>query len=656
MSADDAMQPDSTADELENASSTTDDVELAADQPEDPDVEIDVASEDVAASPDAIAEPSEETDLEPGLADAAADAVTADDMAAADMAADDVSLSTDTVAANDLLDNEVAEEVAEDLTDVDSSVDNPAPEDGVDEVGTDIGSDTDAADATDESWTETVADASAATAESGVDEILDSAAEADDAASDADEAVDEAVNEPDEVEAEANDAANYADDEADEVEADYQDGAEVTGDAVPSTESDVAEQTPEQPSAQPFQQPSEEPLADSTFVTPSIPSQILQTIQTILAIVLPILRVVTVLTLKLTIRVLQFVVDLLDEPQSTPAATSDQPAAATPKAAQEFSSESRRSAIAYSAADLANPSTEEEDSDVKRVRFTIDDIYQDDGSLRPLSDRVREIWQDLIRVMRAPLPTAMNEQIPDKVFSFILAAVLAIVVWNLAIFILPFHPAPRPAKVAEPQPTQVAQPAQDKSKADSPAPSEPDAAPAPAVAPPITPSTEPAPAQPAPTPAPTATPQLELEPQEALIEAIQEQVSDVTQRYADNLIQSVQANFRDGRLTVRVSDDWYRLAASQQDQVATDLLKRTKTLDFGKLELIDSQDNRVARSPIVGSKMLILQRDRTDITGPIGTTEPEPAQPDLSTDNTASSAESSTDAAATTPSAGDSDA
>ncbi len=372
-------------------------------------------------------------------------------------------------------------------------------------------------------------------------------------------------------------------------------------------------------------------------ITPSIPVQILETVQAILGIVLPILRVAIVLTLKLTIRVLQLVVDLLDEPKSEPAAAnqsssnpSQSPISATGATrAQDlaWNQESRTGAIAYSMADITNGDLDDE-SEVKRVRFTIDDIYQDDGSLRPLPERLKEIWQDLIRVMRSPLPTALNQQIPDKVFSFILASVLAIVVWNLAAFILPSRPAPRAPQVAQPQPTEVAKPAAPTAPTVT---GEPAANPANETdstqstpAPEIVPSPAPAPTV-QPTPAPTATPQLELEPQDTLIEAIQEQVSEVTQRYADNLIQSVQANFRDGRLTVRVSDDWYRLDASQQDRVATDLLKRAKTLDFGKLELVDSQDNRVARSPVVGDTMLILQRDRTDVTGPVGTTATDAA-------------------------------
>lgn len=565
MSADEAMQPESTADELEVA--LPGNLETAANQPDDSDNDSDInfdssseseperRSEDVAESPIDVSE--EDADLEANAEPSVASISEQDADLAANIAADNL------------------EELSED-----------ASEDSAANIAADV----------------PVADTSDVSSTSASIDALDNGAER----TAAPEATnyDPELHDPDEDVSEQ--VANVADTDITE---------EPTAD-VSAAESSAASDRPAQDSA------SENAAAPP--LTPSIPVQILQTVQTLLSIVLPILRAVTVLTLKITIRVLQFVVDVLDEPKPESAATSAQAptsaangtqAAQTPAWDQE-----RTGAIAYSMSDLTSTTTadDDEDAEVKRVRFTIDDIYQDDGSLRPLPERLKEIWQDLIRVMRSPLPTAMNQQIPDRVFSVILVAVLAIVIWNLVTFILPSKSSPRSPQATKDQPTEVATPsATEKPTTDT----APEPTPVPDIA-------QPAPAPTVqPTPAPTATPQLELEPRDTVIEAIQQQVSEVTQRYADNLIQSVQANFRDGRLTVRVSDDWYRLEASQQDQVATDLLKRTKSLDFGKLELLDSQDNRVARSPIVGNKMLILQRDRTDVTGPIGTTATETVEP-----------------------------
>jgi len=51
---------------------------------------------------------------------------------------------------------------------------------------------------------------------------------------------------------------------------------------------------------------------------------------------------------------------------------------------------------------------------------------------------------------------------------------------------------------------------------------------------------------------------LELTPEQNLIASIENQVAEITDSYADGLIQSIQANFQ-GSLTIKVGDDWYNL-------------------------------------------------------------------------------------------------
>ena len=92
-----------------------------------------------------------------------------------------------------------------------------------------------------------------------------------------------------------------------------------------------------------------------------------------------------------------------------------------------------------------------------------------------------------------------------------------------------------------------------------------------------------------------------------MIAAIQDQVAEISDRYASGLIGSVQANFRDSQLTVRVGEGWYSLMGDRQSHLADDLLQRSLELDFNKLEIRDATDELVARSPVVGSHMVILQ-------------------------------------------------
>ncbi len=104
------------------------------------------------------------------------------------------------------------------------------------------------------------------------------------------------------------------------------------------------------------------------------------------------------------------------------------------------------------------------------------------------------------------------------------------------------------------------------------------------------------------------TPRLELTPEQQLIASIQDQVADVTRTYRDQLVTSIQANFRRSLLSVKVSADWYSLSPTQQDQLASEMLRRSKTLEFSKLELIDEAGQLLARSPVVGTDIVILHR------------------------------------------------
>ncbi|MGJ3249912.1 MAG: hypothetical protein ACFE0J_02100 [Elainellaceae cyanobacterium] len=104
------------------------------------------------------------------------------------------------------------------------------------------------------------------------------------------------------------------------------------------------------------------------------------------------------------------------------------------------------------------------------------------------------------------------------------------------------------------------------------------------------------------------SPPLELTPEQSLIAAIQDEVADITSQYAEGLIQSVQANFRSSRLTVNISDNWYELPDSRQDQLANEMLNRASDLEFKALDLLDPQGHLLARSPVIGSTMIVLHR------------------------------------------------
>lgn len=99
-----------------------------------------------------------------------------------------------------------------------------------------------------------------------------------------------------------------------------------------------------------------------------------------------------------------------------------------------------------------------------------------------------------------------------------------------------------------------------------------------------------------------------LTPEQSLIAGIQNQVAEITNQYGDGLIQSIQANFDASRLVVTVNNGWYDIQEPQQNKLADDILRRANDLDFSKLQIVDLKGTVIARSPVVGTSMVILKR------------------------------------------------
>ncbi|NJK50380.1 hypothetical protein HC931_21660 [Candidatus Gracilibacteria bacterium] len=104
-------------------------------------------------------------------------------------------------------------------------------------------------------------------------------------------------------------------------------------------------------------------------------------------------------------------------------------------------------------------------------------------------------------------------------------------------------------------------------------------------------------------------PEPELTPEQSLIASIQDRVASLTSQYPEGLVLSVQANFLGSRLIVTVGDEWYKLNPNRQDKLANSILQRSQQLDFRKLEIVNTQGTVLARNPVVGNKMVIIQRE-----------------------------------------------
>ncbi|MEM1394149.1 MAG: hypothetical protein AAGG00_12815 [Cyanobacteria bacterium P01_H01_bin.150] len=114
----------------------------------------------------------------------------------------------------------------------------------------------------------------------------------------------------------------------------------------------------------------------------------------------------------------------------------------------------------------------------------------------------------------------------------------------------------------------------------------------------------------------TSPPRL-LTPEETLIAAIQNQVGEISftskedksgNRIFSGIIESIKANFLNSNLTIKISNEWYKLEKSQQDNLAAEILQRSQELDFTHLKITDLQGELIARNPVVGTDMIIFKR------------------------------------------------
>ncbi|QUY43009.1 hypothetical protein [Acaryochloris marina] len=193
---------------------------------------------------------------------------------------------------------------------------------------------------------------------------------------------------------------------------------------------------------------------------------------------------------------------------------------------------------------------------------------------------IKPIWGLGLKILRGRFPEGLKS-FSDRFLTIVILSFATLIYWLFSSLILPSQPA------VQQQPAPVA-----KSPATAPV-----AQPTP-VSPPSTPVVE----------APAEEPLPPPEPERKQIIEVQSQVAQVFDQYSQDIVQSVQANFQAERLVIKVSDRWFDLSRSEQNQLGTDALERSRKLDFPKLEIRDQTDQLLAREPVVGSNIIVLQR------------------------------------------------
>jgi hypothetical protein len=225
-------------------------------------------------------------------------------------------------------------------------------------------------------------------------------------------------------------------------------------------------------------------------------------------------------------------------------------------------------------------------------------------------------WDGFLRTFRLFLPSNISNNASDTVLTGIFA-----VIFVVTIGITTFMFIPKSAEVATVPPVEEVIPPTAVIEAEpTPTPvieAEPTPTPVIESEPTPTPVIE---SEPTPTPVveaePTPTPVVELTPEQTLLAAIENQFSDISvavkntkdKNIVSQLIKPINANFRTSDLTLKINDIWDKLEKSQQDKLAAEILQRSQELNFIHLEVVDFQEKLIARSPVVGNKMIILKR------------------------------------------------
>jgi hypothetical protein len=108
-------------------------------------------------------------------------------------------------------------------------------------------------------------------------------------------------------------------------------------------------------------------------------------------------------------------------------------------------------------------------------------------------------------------------------------------------------------------------------------------------------------------PAPIDTPTI-VSPEQVFIEALETQISEITSQYPDDLVQTLNVDTASDRLLVRLNPVWYTLDDDRQNSLTDRMWLQAQANHFTKLEIQDSQGVSIARSPVVGKHLIILQR------------------------------------------------
>jgi hypothetical protein len=227
------------------------------------------------------------------------------------------------------------------------------------------------------------------------------------------------------------------------------------------------------------------------------------------------------------------------------------------------------------------------------------------------------LWMKGIAFLKSRLPEPLAQELTDRFLTIAVISVLVVAYWFLSSLTggkpvaakQPAFSKPTAAPIITRRP--VATPAQPLPKSAPSLATKP--IPKPLIPKPIPPAAKPlSPSEPVaiPTQIPAKAPSAPIATAKPALDLaeIQTQLSGAVANVDPALIASVRSLESNHRLQAMLGETWFGLSVPAQNQVAQTLWEKSQALKFETFELRDDAGDLVARSPAVGSKVIILKR------------------------------------------------
>lgn len=101
--------------------------------------------------------------------------------------------------------------------------------------------------------------------------------------------------------------------------------------------------------------------------------------------------------------------------------------------------------------------------------------------------------------------------------------------------------------------------------------------------------------------------ELEFTSEQKAIAAIEKQIETIATSYDKTGISNIKPNFVADILTLELTEDWQELERDEKEKITNKWLEESRQLEFKKLEIIDDRGVLVARSPVIGKNIVILE-------------------------------------------------